>query len=312
MIETMPKPMKDYRLWGTGLALLAILYSLTNPKEIQPVRVYNLIAIVDITRSMNAEDYELNGKPVSRLDYIKRSLRELMLQLPCQSKLGLGIFTDRRSTLLFEPIEVCSGYNELDKAIAALDWRMAWAADSRIANGLLSTLEMLQKHDEAILFMTDGHEAPPINPAYRTDFTAIRGKSHGLIVGVGGDQPVPIPKFNNKGERIGVYQPDDVPHRSSFGVSDLNPEKIEGYDARNAPFGSDAVIGNEHQSTLNESYLAQLSLETGFDYVRLSESQALLARLEVSNKYQVEKNISNDIRWQFTIFAVILIFISRV
>lgn len=303
---------KDYRFWSVLLALVAMLFSFIYPTSIEPKPTYQLIAIIDITRSMNAEDYHLDEKAVSRLEYVKHTLNELLLQLPCESKLGLGVFTDRRSTLLFDPIEVCMGHNELDAAIKALDWRMAWAADSRIASGLFSTLEMLKDRKETILFMTDGHEAPPVNPRYRTDFSSVKNKLKGLVVGIGGTQPVPIPKYNQRGERQGFYTAKDVPHRSAFGESDLNPEKIEGYNARNAPFGSAEVTATEHLSALNEGYLSQLSLEAGFEYLRLTEPDKILAKLETSKNYQVIKNIIADIRWRWIILVIIFILLSWV
>jgi mxaL protein len=297
---------KEYRFWLLFSALILMLLSFLYPNNIEPRPTYHLIAIVDITRSMNAEDYQLEEKTVSRLEFVKRSLSELLLQLPCESTLGLGVFTDRRSTLLFDPIEVCTGHNEIDAAINALDWGMAWAADSRIASGFFSTLEMLKDRKETLLFMTDGHEAPPVNPRYRTDFSSVKNKLKGLVIGVGGTQPVPIPKYNQRGEREGFYSAEDVPQRSVFGESDLNPEKIEGYNARNAPFGSAEAIGTEHLSALNESYLSQLSLEAGFEYLRLTEPQAMLTKLEASKNYQTIKNITTDIRWQWVILALFL------
>lgn len=62
---------------------------------------------------------------------------------------------------------------------------------------------------------------------------------------------------------MSIYGPDDIPHRSNFGASDLNPEKIEGYDARNAQFGKNSFVANEHQSALQESDLQQPAAETG-------------------------------------------------
>lgn len=297
---------KDYRFWALLLALAAMFFSFIFPSKIEPRTTYKLIAIVDITRSMNAEDYKLDEKTVSRLEFVKHTLSELLLQLPCESKLGLGVFTDRRSTLLFDPIEVCTGHNELGATIKSLDWRMAWAADSRIASGLFSTLEMLKDRKETLLFMTDGHEAPPVNPRYRTDFSSVKNKLKGLVVGIGGTQPVPIPKYNQHGEREGFYSAEDVPHRSAFGESDLNPEMIEGYNARNAPFGSAEVIGTEHLSALNEGYLSQLSSEAGFEYLRLTEPKTILAKLETSKSYAVAKNTVADIRWQWAILALSL------
>lgn len=297
---------KDYRFWCLALALAAMLALFIRPKEPQMRPVYNLTFIVDITRSMNAEDYRLNDKPVSRLHYVKQTLRELLAKLPCRSKVGLGVFTERRSTLMFEPIEVCSGFAELDAAIAGLDWRMAWAADSRIANGLLSALEMLQHGDAKVVFVTDGQEAPPVNPRYRSDFSAIKGKLDGMILGVGGLQPVPIPKFNAKGEAAGFYSADDVPQRSTFGESDLNPEKIEGYDARNAPFGRAAATGSEHLASLREPYLQQLAAEAGLRYERLTDADALSEALQTPG-FAVQKQVAADVRWQAALAALALL-----
>jgi mxaL protein len=297
---------KDYRVWCLLLALAAMLALFIHPEEQQMRPVYNLTFIVDITRSMNAEDYRLDDKPVSRLHYVKQTLRELLAKLPCQSKVGLGVFTERRSTLMFEPIEVCSGFAELDAAIAGLDWRMAWAADSRIANGLLSALEILQHGDSKVVFVTDGQEAPPVNPRYRSDFSAIKGKLDGMILGVGGLQPVPIPKFNAKGEPAGFYSADDVPHRSSFGESDLNPEKIEGYDARNAPFGRAAATGSEHLASLREPYLQQLAAEAGLRYERLIDADALSEALQTPG-FAVQKQVAADVRWKSAAAALALL-----
>ena len=299
---------KDHRLWLLLSAFILMLLSFLYPSKIEPRPTYHLIAIVDITRSMNAEDYEIDDKAVSRLNYVKHSLRGLLVQLPCESKLGLGIFTDRRASLLLDPIEICSGYNELDAAINGLDWRMAWAADSRIASGLLSTIEMLKDRKETLLFMTDGQEAPPVNPRYKPDFSAMKGKLKGLIIGIGDSQPVPIPKFNSRGEREGNYTSEDVPHRSTFGESDLNPEKVEGYNARNAPFGN-SDIGSEHLTALNESYLSQLSLESGFEYIRLTEYQTIFAKLEARKINSIVKNSVVDIRWRWISLAIIFLLI---
>lgn len=284
------------------LLLLMALF----PTRMETQSVYNLMAVVDITRSMNAEDYQLDGKPISRLEFVKHSLRELAANLPCQSKLGIGVFTERRSSILFEPIEVCAGYSELDKAIAALDWRMAWAADSRIASGLLNTLQLIKSKDTNVLFITDGQEAPPLNSRYKTDFSEVKGKLKGLVVGAGDLQAVAIPKFDQKGQRIGVYGPDDVPHRSSFGESDLNPEKIEGYDARNAPFGKQAAVGNEHQSALQESYLQQLAAETGLVYHRLQTGELLLKAIQQA-ALGVVIEVNADIRWGYVLLVSVLL-----
>ncbi len=298
--------LKNHRFWLLSLACIAMLVAFIRPTQNQPRPIYNVTFIIDITRSMNAADYQLDGQTVSRLEYVKYSLRGLLAKLPCQSKVGLGLFTERRSTLLFEPIEVCQGFNEIDTALAQVDWRMAWAADSRIAIGLLNTLQMLEKLDTHVIFITDGQEAPPVNPRYRSDFAAVKGKAKGMIIGAGGLQAVSIPKFNNKGEPDGFYRPDDVPHRSTFGESDLNPEKIQGYNARNAPFGNDSSLGSEHLTALQESYLQALSAEAGLRYQRLTDAEALAMALQIP-EFAGQKLAAVDVRWQMALAALGLV-----
>lgn len=297
---------KDYRFWCLAAAVIALVVLFIHPSEQRKSQVYNLTFVIDITRSMNAEDYRIDGQTVNRLSFVKQTLRELLLKLPCESKVGLGVFTERRSTVLFEPVEVCSGFAEIDAAIAALDWRMAWAADSRIANGLLNTLELRRDSGSALVFVTDGQEAPPVNPRYRADFSSIKNEIKGMIVGVGGSQPVPIPKYNSRGEQEGFYTADDVPHRSSFGLSNLNPEEIEGYNARNAPFGSDAPTGNEHMSYLHEAYLQELGSEAGLSYHRLTDVGVLDAALRRADLGE-RKEVAVDVRWRAAIAALILL-----
>ncbi len=298
--------LKNYRFWLLSLALIAMLMVFVRPTQNQPRPIYNYTFIIDITRSMNAADYQVDGQAVSRLAYVKHNLRGLLAKLPCQSKVGLGLFTERRSTLLFEPIEVCQGFNDIDAALAQVDWRMAWAADSRIASGLLNTLQMLEKLDTHVVFITDGQEAPPVNPRYRSDFAAVKGKVQGMVIGAGGLQAVPIPKFNHKGEPDGFYRPDDVPHRSTFGEADLNPEKIQGYNARNAPFGSEAAVGSEHLSALQEGYLQALSTEAGLHYHRMADVEALATALQIP-EFAVQKTTAVDVRWQAALAALLLV-----
>ncbi len=300
------KIFRDVRFYCLGVAVLAMLAAFVRPTQTQQVPVYEYLFIVDITRSMNAADYRQNGQAVSRLQYLKDSLRGLLTRLPCQSKVGLGVFTERRTALLFEAIEVCQGFNEIDTALAQLDWRMAWAADSRIAQGLHNTLEMLQALNTPVLFFTDGQEAPPLNPRYRPDFSALKGNVKGMVVGVGGLEPVPIPKFNSRGEPDGFYRAEDVPQRSTFGESDLNPEKIQGYDARNAPFGSVATVGTEHLSALQEGYLQDLSAESGLHYHRLVSLDSLAKAVQIPTLAKIKRQ-DVDVRWQAAVLALLLV-----
>ncbi|GAB6046715.1 hypothetical protein JCM19379_05380 [Methyloparacoccus murrellii] len=277
-----------------GACALALLACLPLGMATQGA-VFRYLAVVDITRSMTVTDYRLGNRMVSRLDVVRQALREAIAGLPCGSQLGLGVFTERSSTLLFEPIEVCTGFQDIAGALERLDWRMAWAADSRIAAGLLDAFQSLAGYQADVLFFTDGQEAPPVNPRYRTRFEGVRGRLGGWLVGVGGNTPMPIPKFDETGRPLGFVAEDEVPQRSTFGLSDMAPEDIEGYHARNAPFGSAPSGGTEHLSALREDYLRELAGASGLGYRRLEVGT--LAETLLQPEYARPARVFVDLRW---------------
>jgi mxaL protein len=267
------------------------------PWRLQQSRpVFRHLAIVDITRSMNVEDYRLGSHPMSRLAFVKQALLQALGDLPCGSRFGLGVFSERQVALLFTPIEVCSGFGAISGAIERLDWRMAWAADSRIAKGLYQALETFADLDASLVFFTDGHEAPPVNPRYLPVFDELRGKVAGWIVGVGGMGLSPIPKFDESGQRLGFYTEEEVPQRSSFGLPELPPDQIEGYHARNAPFGGEQPMGSEHLSSLKEEYLRRLADASGLAYHRLEDARGLTQVL-TARRLARQQEVTVDARW---------------
>jgi mxaL protein len=273
-----PDP-RDPRLMLLALAAASLMLALFGPR-IRTTRVgYDLLAIVDITGSMNVRDYKIAGKPASRLDAIKSDLREVISSLPCPSRVAVGIFTERRPFLLFEPIDVCLEFSPLAAAIDALDWRMAWEGDSRISAGLIRSIDMARELKSDLLFFTDGHEAPPLPANGGPIFEGRPGEVRGLIVGVGGHELSPIPKYDDRGREVGFVGADEVPHESRFGLPPKGAEQREGYNARNAPFGAEAAIGVEHLSSVKEDYLRDLAGKTGLAYARLGDRGVLDAYL---------------------------------
>lgn len=253
-------------LW---FALIALAVTLTQPTGTFRRAAYDVLFVVDITGSMNTRDYVLGGAPISRLDRTKVALRSLLTDLPCRSRVGLGIFTERQSFLLLEPVEICGNFAALDGAIDALDWRMAWEGDSYVARGLYSAIALSQDLQATLMFLTDGHEAPPLPTSGPPPFSSEGGEVTGLIVGVGGLSPVPIPKFDERGSQVGFYTMADVPQENRSGMPPKDAASRAGYNPRNAPFGGAAAVGTEHLTSLREEYLETLARNTSLGYVRL-------------------------------------------
>ena len=189
-----------------------------------------------------------SGRPVSRLDAVKAALRAMLAKLPCPSHVALGVFTERRPFLLFEPIDVCADFTPLQASIEALDWRMAWEGDSRISAGFFRAIDMARELKSDLLFFSDGQEAPPLPARGAPTFEGRAGEVRGLVVGVGGYELSPIPKFDDRGREVGFLGADDVPHESRFGLPPEGAERREGYNARNAPFG--ATCGGRRRASV--------------------------------------------------------------
>lgn len=301
---------REWRFLALLLATLCAAIACFLPATEVETRTYNWFVMVDITRSMNTRDYAARDRAVSRLEQVKQSLQHALKTLPCGSRMGLGVFAERSTAALFFPVEVCANYALIATAIARLDWRMAWVADSNIARALESALDLMADPDlpeTYLAFITDGHEAPPVNPDYEPDFSqyrvdgvvpgmvrmaaeqraareaavefgAIPDRSPGLLIGAGGDVPVQIPKFDEDGNQIGYYVAADVPHAARFGLP-KDPSKIPGYIPRNAEWGPTAPVGTEHLSSLKQDYLLELAKKTGLRYARMDADNALAEAL---------------------------------
>ncbi|MFT3956126.1 MAG: vWA domain-containing protein [Piscinibacter sp.] len=269
-------PWPRMRLETATLALAALLLGIGFLQPTLPWKrsLFEHVVVIDVTQSMNVTDQQLDGKPAARLAFAKRALHEALSELPCGSKLGWAIFTEYRSYLLFTPVEVCANRAELRASLAGIDGRMAWSGNSEIAKGLHSGIVVAKALPEvpSLVFVTDGHESPPLNARHRPSFDDKPGEVAGLIVGVGEGKPSPIPKLDPLGRPLGFWAADEVaqvdPRSLGRGAS-VGHETMaeEGSAAPTAGLG--ATPGSEHLSGLREPYLRLLAAENGFAYHRL-------------------------------------------
>lgn len=286
---------RDFRLWcliGAALLLAAVVMKPTVRMERS---VFHYFVVFDITQSQNAEDYVLDGKPVSRLAFAKHAARKALRDLPCGSSLGVGLFAafdisemvgamgddmgqayiPREPAViapLFAPIEVCRNFSVIDRAIEAIDWRMAWNDSSDITGGLYAAIgkaRAMGSHTKAVFF-TEGEPFPAVS--YIRSMPGKKGDVKGLIVGVGGLAPAQIPKFDEFGNRKGFLS---------------------------------------QRSRLNESYLKQLEAETGLRYTRLVSAKQFSAELRAS-EFAEREEVDTDIRLPLAALALLLVLFTVV
>lgn len=266
------------RCLAIALCLLAV--SLLEPRAQLPGRVHDWYFVVDITQSMNVRDAVTSGNGISRLAFAKQQMRQALRSLPCGSRVALGLFTERSTATILNPLEVCAHFAALDESIASIDWRMAWAADSYIANGVFNAIEQAARLEPKmrLAFFTDGNQAPVISSRYAPVFEGEPGKVQGFIFGVGEKSAGQIPLLDQNDNITGYWGADDVQRFATFGVSELKSvaqmEQPEGYHGRNAPHGSaPAAAADAHLSAHDASNLQKIAKSTGLTYVGLEKGQ---------------------------------------
>lgn len=274
---------KDLRLWFLALPGLLILAALFNPQISLNKDSYDLVFVIDITQSMNARDYHEDGLPADRLSFVKSSLKRVISNLPCGSRIGLSLFTTKNSFLLFEPLEICEHYTVIVDSLMKIDWRMAWSADSHIARGLYTSLKELNRLDPkpSLVFLTDGQQTPAVTKPPR--FLRESGQNSGMIVGVGNLQPVPIPKLDNNNIQTGFWQISEAESRRG---------------------NSQSTQGN-YLTSVQEQALQRLARITGLFYHHLETPEKLFKAMQIA-KLQHRRKVSYDLRWILIALALVI------
>lgn len=199
-----------HETWLLGAAALLLALALVKPEIRLERDVHNYFLLADVSQSMNAEDVKLAGKPVSRIVYMRHLMQKVVETSPCGTYVSLGVFAAENSALLFMPLEVCANYDVIVDAIGQLEWRMSWRGNSRLSFGVRSAVKTLdaQGAPARLFFFTDGDEAPKVNAINKLNLNGLQGGENIIFVGIGGDQPVPVPRYNADNEWVGFWSSD--------------------------------------------------------------------------------------------------------
>jgi mxaL protein len=277
-----------------AVAFLLLLAALCMPTFNVPRATYDYLVVFDITQSMNVEDYELNGSPVSRLTFMREAVRRTLHELPCGSRIGWGVFAEYRTLVLLAPIEVCANYNDLLASLDRIDGRMRWGNASQIRKGLFWAMRGARDigSHPRVLFMTDGQEAPPVEGEGLPMFDDLkRGDIGGWLLGVGGYTPRPIPRTDADGRPMGFWHPDEVVQK----------------DAQTP--GNQGVASHEHLSEVREPYLRELAGEVGFEYLHLSSLDSIRAAM-LHPQFAEQRRAPTDFAWVAAAAALVTLVLS--
>ena len=270
-------------------ALVLLLSAWAMPAFNWPRATYDYIVVFDITQSMNVEDYQIGDAPVSRLAYAREATRRALRDLPCGSRVGWGAFAEYRTLLLLAPIEVCANYNDLLASLDKIDGQMRWGNASEVWKGVFWSIRAAKEASghPNVIFLSDGHEAPPLGPEYRAGFDDVKsGDVHGWLIGVGGYAPKPIPRTDDQGKVIGYWRAEDV-------------VQVDGR-------AEDGAASREHLSALHERHLRSLAQRVGFEYARLAGPASISDAMR-DPRFARPRPVPIDLYWLPVIAALLLL-----
>ena len=278
-------------------ALLLLIIALFRPTAPVQRDIHTYLLVVDITQSMNAEDMRIAGKKTSRIAYTRRLLHDAIASMPCGTRVGVALFAGVVVSTIFHPVEVCASFDAIQDTVEHIEWRQAWHGNSRLGFGMLSASAALKALPEParVVFFTDGEEAPMLHAFNRADLSNWQGGSGWLLVGIGGDEPTPVPKMDENNKVIGYWS--ENTYQLEPGIAQVSDETRGRRD--------NAVATQDYErylSVLDEKYLQMLAKEIKARYIRGDSTPAVLSAIKEQPPARRDR-APMEIDWLFATLA---------
>ena len=282
------------------LTFLSLLIALYNPTIPITKNIYNYIFIVDISQSMNTKDMLIDNKEVSRINYTKSMVSNLLERLPCKSKVSIGMFAGVSVAATYTPIEVCKNFSVLNSTIENLDWRSTWSGNTRIRESMVNLARLIRSFPESaqVIYFTDGEEAPKLHVFNTRDLSQFQGGNDWLLVGVGSDKGTAIPKYDSKNQLIGYWSNESFALQP--GIAQISQSNI-GSRGDNVAYS----MSDRYLSKLDEKYLIDLSKEIKGHYVQAKNIDVILNAM-AKQKPSWRDQTKLPLRYFFILIALIL------
>ena len=275
------------------LVALLCLLAIKNPSIQFKKSITSYMLLVDVSQSMNAEDLIVKDSSITRIEYTKLLLKQIIDKSDCGSFFSINIFVADNIANIIEPVEKCKNYDELMDTISKLEWRMAWKGNSRITFGIKSAAKMQDSLNfpSKILFFTDGDEAPKVNAINRVNLDDFNLGEELIFVGIGGDVPVPVKRYNSRNMYVGYWG------------SDIYDSLPGATGSRNSDSGKDepdpSVASADYErylSKLYEEYLISLSEQIKSQYIKGQLSDKFTNEIlnnrpnkKIESEFQIER-----------------------
>ena len=274
-----------------SIALLLLVIALFKPTIPVKRNIYSYMLVADISQSMNVIDMQLNGKPVSRMQYQQYLLHRIIGEMPCGTQVSIGLFAGVSVAALYTPIEVCQNFAAIEDTIDHLDWRNGWSGNSRVRESMVTLAKLIRSFPEPaqVVYFSDGEETPRLHIFNTRDLTGFQGGKDWLLVGIGSDKGTAIPKLDEKNQLIGYWSAESFAMQP--GVAQIAQENIGAREDSVASSESD-----RYMSRLDEKYLISVAKEISANYVNGNSVQNILAAMKKQPPARREK-AAFDLKW---------------
>jgi Ca-activated chloride channel family protein len=184
------------------LALAMLIVALSQPrftKSESTIRAsgVDIVVAMDLSGSMESEDFEIGGNRVNRLNMAKSVLKKFVEKRP-SDRIGLVAFAGRA----YIACPLTLDHDFLEQNIDRLQLRMI-EDGTAIGSGLsaaVNRLRDLKAKSKIVILMTDGqNNAGKIAPLTAADAAKALGvKVYTIGIGIRGDAPMPVYVFGQK------------------------------------------------------------------------------------------------------------------
>ena len=215
---------------------------------------------------------EINGEKTITVP--ADTLHKVLEQLPCKTKVSIGMFAGVSVAATYTPIEICENFSAINETVERLDWRSVWAGNTRLRASMINLARLIRSFPEAaqVVYFTDGEEAPKLHAFNTEDLTQFQGANNWLFVGIGSDEGTPIPKYDNKNQLIGYWSNESFALQP--GIAQISESNIGARDNNVSSASYDRYL-----SKLDEKYLKSLAKEVKGNYINGGDIKNILTAM---------------------------------
>ncbi|PPC88557.1 MAG: hypothetical protein CTY37_00705 [Methylotenera sp.] len=299
------------KVWRNGaifylLAVIALIPVCFSPHVQLNSVVQDTLFVIDISESMNVRDVDYPRPQTSRLTLAKLAVRESMASLPCGSRVSLALFAGDEAVVLFEPLEICRHFPAIEQVVSCLDSRMRWIGDSWVVRALIASIKEAKKRKLNLVMITDGDEMPHHSAPRLSELLDLKGKVKGLLLGVGGEAPQPVPRLDGNDQIIGYWTQEEA-------VLEGNHPNLLAY-VKALPAREKAPPGlldevHEHLSAYNKAFMQDAAQASLFHLQHVKKPIDAVLALK-NSALQKQALAERDARWIFALLSAALLLVG--